>query len=91
MNILIPFTDFLNNIPKVPPHQFNKRKFTEEELCDMRKNLKAAIGDSYVRCVVVELTDEEVDNKKQKEYCLQQLRDDVFNVTEKGLEIVQEG
>ena len=89
VNILMPFTDFLNNIPKVPPHQFNKRKLTEEELSDMRRNLKAAIGDSYVRCVAVELTDEEVDNTKQKEYCLQQLRDGVFNVTEKGLEIVQ--
>ena len=70
VNILMPFTDFLNNIPKVPPHQFNKRKLTEEELMDMQKKLKAAIQGSYVRCIAVELTDEGIDNKSQKEYCL---------------------
>lgn len=89
VNILMPFTDFLNNIPKIPPHQFNKRKLTEEELMDMQKKLKAAIQGSYVRCIAVELTDEGIDNKSQKEYCLNQLRDNVFNVVESGLEIVQ--
>lgn len=91
VNILIPFTDFLNNIPKVPPHKFNKRKLTEAELMDMQSKLKAAIQGCYVRCIAVELTDEGVDNKSQKEYCLDQLRDSVFNVAENGLEIIRTG
>lgn len=89
VNIMMPFTDFLNNIPKVPPHQFNKRRLTDEELADMRRNLKAAVGDSYVRCIAVELTDEGADNSSQKEYCLDQLRDEVFSVAGSGLETIQ--
>ncbi len=91
VNILIPFTDFLNNIPKVPPHQFNKRRLTKEELNDMRGKLEAAIKGSYVRCIAVELTEDGLDNKAQKEYCLDQLRDSVFCVAENGLEIVRTG
>lgn len=91
VNILIPFTDFLNNIPKVPPHKFNKRKLTPEELLDMQTDLKTAIQGSYVRAIAVELSDNKIDNKTQKEYCLTQMRDSVFNVTENGLEIVRPG
>lgn len=91
VNILIPFTDFLNNIPKVPPHKFNKRKLTSEELLDMQNDLKIAIQGSYVRAIAVELSDGKVDNKTQKEYCLTQMRDSVFNVTENGLEIIRTG
>lgn len=87
VNILIPLTDFLNNIPKVPPHQFNKRRLTAEELSEMRSQLASAIKGSYVRCVAVELGNE-TENRQQKEFCLDQLQNNVFDVAENGLEIV---
>lgn len=88
VNILISITDFLNNIPATHPY---KRRLNAEEVNDMRENLKAAATDQYVRSIALELSESGVDNKKQQGYCLDQIRNDIFSVTEKGLEIVAVG
>lgn len=88
VNILISVTDFLNNIPIEHPY---KRRLTEEEVADMRDRLKAAIGDSYVRSIALELSENGSDNKTQAGYCLDQLQNNIFCVSENQLEIVQIG
>lgn len=88
VNILISITDFLNNIPITHPY---KRRLTTEEVNDMRESLKAASTDQYVRSIALELSENGTDNKKEAGYCLDQIKNDIFSVTEKGLEIVPIG
>lgn len=88
VNILISITDFLNNIPVTHPY---KRRLTSEEVNDMRESLKAASTDQYVRSIALELSENGGDNKKETGYCLDQIKNDIFSVTEKGLEIVPIG
>lgn len=88
VNILISITDFLNNIPVTHPY---KRRLNSEEVNDMREGLKAAATDQYVRSIALELSENGGDNKKEQGYCLDQIKNDIFSVTERGLEIVPIG
>lgn len=88
VNILISITDFLNNIPITHPY---KRRLTDSEVNDMREALKAAATDQYVRSIALELSENGTDNKKEAGYCLDQIKNNIFNVTENGLEIVPIG
>lgn len=86
VNIGITITDFQNNIPTEGSTNF--RELTSSELSQMQTNYIAATRGCYVRNIALELTEGTKDNSTLPGYCLPQLRDQVYNKAENGLEIV---
>lgn len=89
VNIGITITDFQNNIPTTGSSNF--RLLTPSELEQMQSNFMAATQDCYVRNIALELTEGNKDNQSLPGYCLPQLKNQVYNKCENGLEVASAG